>query len=49
MTSNWRSTHPKDLVGGSPQTFPRLDPGQDWRLLFARSLGSPSRYQWKIT
>lgn len=39
---------PDDLVGGSPQDFPRIDPGQDWRLIFARSLGSPSRYHWTV-
>ena len=39
---------PRDLVGGSPQEFPLLDPRQDWRLPFARAFGSPDRYQWKI-
>lgn len=40
---------PDDLLGGSPQEFPRLDPGQEWRLPFARSLASPRRYHWQLT
>jgi hypothetical protein len=42
--------HPDgDLVGGSGQTFPRIDPGQEWRLLFDRSPGSPGKYYWTLT
>jgi hypothetical protein len=39
----------RGLIGGSGQDFPRIDPGQDWRLHFSRTMGSPDRYQWRLT